>query len=271
MEEASAEPNISATKIVQLVKAKHLYLRQPSMAHFRAVRVEIQKRMAATRAVDMAALEGYAELFRSCGHTVRTITVDGSAMKETRVKAARNIFNQCQKGKTIPKDAVFNESVFDLSDIEDDGRYNSGIIFVPNVARQFIKEGRKTFAADVAHCDGVGPQAYGTTFEVVTYDTNMHLLSLLFALFMGAECHEYWKIVFEECKNLEGCNDEAGTTIVYQEKSIDSAYKEVFQNAKLFQNPMHVRKKHGKLFGDTSYSWYIPLQTSSLCTHRGCR
>lgn len=216
MKEVIAEPNNPATKIAQLVKAKSLFRCQQSITHFRAVCIEIQKHMAATRAMDIAALEGYAELLRTCGHTVRTFTVDGAAMKETRNKTARHIFNQFQKGNTIPKNAMFKKSVADLSDIQDDGGYYTGILFVTNVARKYIKEGRKTCAAVAAHFDGVGPQSYDTTFEVVTYDKNMHLLSLLFAHFVGAECHKYWKIVLEECKNLEGFDDATRTTIVDQ-------------------------------------------------------
>lgn len=249
LEEASSEPNISAAKIAQLVKAKDIYRRQPPMSHFRSVRVEILKHMAASRSVDMAAMDGYADVLRSCGHTVHIYNMDGKSMKETRVKAARHIFNQCQKGKTIPKDAVFNEDVVDVSDIIDDGRYYEGLLFVPSVACQYIREGRNTCAADAAHCDGVGPQSYGTTFEVVTYDTNMHLLPLLFAHFVGAECHEYWHRVFSECQKLEGFDVESRTTIVDQEKSIDSAYKDVFQNAKMFLDPMHVRKNMGSALG----------------------
>lgn len=42
-------------------------------------------------------------------------------------------------------------------------------------------------AGDAAHWHAVGPQSYGTAFEVVTYDKNMHLLPLVFAHFVGPE------------------------------------------------------------------------------------
>lgn len=136
-------------------------------------------------------MEGYAELLRTFGHTVRTFTVHGAAIVEARGKAARHIFNQSQKGKTIPKDAVFNKCDVDLLDIQVDGRNYSGIIFVPNVERKYVKEGRKTCATDAAHCDGVGPHSYGTTFDVVNYETNMRLLPIMFANLVGVECYEY--------------------------------------------------------------------------------
>ena len=96
------------------------------------------------------------------------------------------------KSQKIPSDAVFDTSVVEMSDIEDGKRYYGGMIFVPSVAERYVACGRKTTAADAAHCDGIGPQSYGTTFEVVTYDTNMHLLPLVFAHFVGVECYEYW-------------------------------------------------------------------------------
>lgn len=76
-------------------------------------------------------------------------------------------------------------------DISDDGGYYSGIVFVPSVSKTYFLNERITTAADTACCDGVGPQSKGTTFEVVTYDTNINLLQLSFAHFIGAECQEY--------------------------------------------------------------------------------
>lgn len=102
---------------------------------------------------------------------------------------------------------------------------------------------------DAANCDGIGPQSYGTTFELVTYETNMHLLPLVFAHFIGAECAEYWKIVFQECKRLPGFDDPTITTILDQEKSIYSAYKDTFTHAKLFLDPVQVRKNLGAALG----------------------
>lgn len=178
--------------------------------------------------------------------------MDGKTMKETRIKAARHIVKQCQKVKTIPNDAMFDADMVDLSDILDDDRYYERLIFVHGVAAQYIKESSKTCAADVALCEVLGPQFYSTSFGVVTYDTNKHLLPLLSAQFGGAEFHEYWKGVFEEYKKTDGFNISRKTTIVYQEKSIGSAYKEVFEHTKMFLDPMHVHKNMG----------------SSLCAHR---
>ncbi|PXF40085.1 hypothetical protein BWQ96_10211 [Gracilariopsis chorda] len=125
-------------------------------------------------------------------------------MKEQRVKAAQHIFKQCKTAKTLPSDATFDRDVVDMTDISDEGRYYGRLLFVPSVAAAYCQYGRRTAAADAAHCDGVGPQSYGTTFEVVTYDTNMHLLPLLFAHFIGTEDYGTWEKVFEECKLIPG-------------------------------------------------------------------
>ncbi|CAN8065712.1 unnamed protein product [Agarophyton chilense] len=174
--------------------------------------------MTATRAVDMAALEGFTQLLRDCGHTVKMFIISGVEMKRQRLKAADFIFKQCQKTKKIDKDSVFDRDVVEISDIKDTDRYHGGFLFVPSVAEQYCKKGRRTTAADAAQCDGVGPQSYGTTYEVVTYDTNHHLIPLLFAHFIGAECFETWMTMLEECSNTPGFDIAERTTIVDQKK-----------------------------------------------------
>ena len=240
--EATSNPNISAKTIAALVRAMQIYKRQPPDSHYLSVRVELLRHMDASQAVDMASMEGYAELLRNCGPTVRIFIVDGSEMKQQRIRSAKHIFHQCKKAKNMPEDAKFNEEVIDMSDIAEDGRSYGGLLFVRSVAARYCALGCKTAAADVAHCDGLGPQSYGTILEVVTYDTNMHLLPLVFAHFVGAERYEYWRIVFEACKEIPGFDVAERTTIVDQEKRIDKAYKEVFNEAKMFLDPLHVRK-----------------------------
>lgn len=176
MSETKSNPNISARTIWSIVMAKQIYKRQPPDSHYRSVRIEFLRHMNASRAVDMDILEGYAELLRKCGHNVRIFIIYGLQMKQQRIKSEKYIFDQCKKSNNIPTDAAFDKDVIDMSDITDNGRYYGGLLFVPRVAAQYCELGRMTTAADAAHCDVVGPQSYGTTFEVVTYDTNRHLL-----------------------------------------------------------------------------------------------
>ncbi|PXF42487.1 hypothetical protein BWQ96_07796 [Gracilariopsis chorda] len=170
-------------------------------------------------------------------------------MREQRVKAAQHLFKQYKKAKKLPSDATFDRDVVDMTDISDDGRYYGGLLFVPSIAAAYCQYGRRTAAADAAHFDNVGPQSCGTTFEVLTYDTNMHLLPLLFAHFIGTEDYGTWKKVFEECKLIPGFDVPARTTIVDQEKSIDRPYKKVFESAKTFLNLLHVKKNMGAKLG----------------------
>ena len=211
--EATSNPNILAKTIAALERAKKIYKRQPPDSHYRSVRVELLRHMDASRAVDMASMEGYAELLRNCGQTVRIFIVDGSEMKQQRIRSAKHIFQQCKNAKNIQEDAKFNEEVIDMSDIAEDGRYYGGLLFVPSVAARYYSLGRKTAAADAAHCHVVRPQSYGTTLEVVTYDTNIHLLPLVFAHFVGAESYEYWRTAFEACKEIPGFDVAERTTI----------------------------------------------------------
>ena len=249
IEETCNEPNINTKTISAIVKAKGIYLRQPPVTHYRAIRRELLRHLCTSRAVNMAALDGYAQLLRDMGHKVDVIIINGLEMKQQRLKAAKHIFAQCKKAKSIPDDEVFNEDVVDYSDIDDNGRYYGGFVFVPSVASHICATGRMTASADAAHCDGIGPQSYGTTFEVVSYDANNHLFPLVFAHFVGAECLETWTRVFQACAGIEGFDVPLRTTIVDQEKSIDSAYRACLKHAKLFLDPLHVKKNLGAKLG----------------------
>lgn len=248
-EEGTPDPNITSKHIARIINAKGVYSRKPSMAHYRSVRREVLRHMAASRAVDMASMQGYIDLLVSCGHRATLIVMTGVQMKATRLKAAKYIFDQKKKILAIPKEATFNEEAVDMSDIEDCGRYYGGFWFIPTVATQYCQYGRKTASADAAHCEGIGPQSYGTTFEVVTYDANNHLLPVFFGHFVGAECYEYWKTVFDAMKGIDGYDVAERTTIVDQEKSIDSAYTDAMAHAKLFLDPLHVKKNMSKQLG----------------------
>lgn len=101
----------------------------------------------------MAAMDGYAKLLESIGHTVKIYILNALEMNEKRLKAACHIFAQCKKAKTIPDDESFNADVVDCSVIHEDGRYYGGFIFVPSVASHICATGRNTSATDAAHCD----------------------------------------------------------------------------------------------------------------------
>lgn len=166
----------------------------------------------------MADLEGYAYLVRRCGHTVRIFVIDGVKMKDQILREARHIYEQCKKDKSYPADSTSNAEIENMSNIETIGRCYGGMQFISSVSSRYSKIGMRTPAAHAAHCDGVGSQPYGTNFEVITYDTNMHIFSLAFAHFIGIENFEYWETVFQAEKELLGFNIPTRTTIIGQEK-----------------------------------------------------
>ena len=106
-----------------------------------------------------------------------------------------------------------------------------------------------TASADAAHCDGIGPQSYGTSFKVVGYDANNHLFPLVFAHFVGPESLQTWTQVFTACEKIDGFDVPLRTTIADQKKSIDSAYCLCFNHANLFLGPLHVKKNLGPRLG----------------------
>lgn len=71
----------------------------------------------------------------------------------------------------------------------------------------------------------------------------------MFVRFVGSECQEHWSTVFKQCCDIKDFYLQLRTIIVDQEKSIDLALDEVFQNAKLFLGPIHVKKNMGPKLG----------------------
>jgi hypothetical protein len=69
-EAANADPSISTRTIGAILRSSGIFLRNPSGRFFHAVGEIIRLGKEASRAVDMAALPGYARLLRECGHTV---------------------------------------------------------------------------------------------------------------------------------------------------------------------------------------------------------
>lgn len=56
------DPSISTKTVKELVVAKGIYKSQPSTANSSAVRLELQRRFYANRTVDIAAMEGFANI-----------------------------------------------------------------------------------------------------------------------------------------------------------------------------------------------------------------
>lgn len=102
-------------------------------------------------------------------------------MRCIRLKAALHISNHFKNLDPVPPDATFDYSVVDFSGITESGKYYVDMLFVPRTEVHFMMHCRLTTASDGAHCQDVGPQSYGTIFEVVRSDANNHFLPLFFS------------------------------------------------------------------------------------------
>ena len=163
--------------------------------------------------------------------------------------AKEYILRQLRKGGFVPEEASFDHRVVDCSDIVDGRKYYSGFVFVPSIASHFCKYGRAATAADAAHCHGCRPQSYGTTYEVIGYDANHSIAPLLLAHTVGTESEESWTMVFTNLKRVPEFDFQGGVTIADQEKSIDCSFENVMEYAKLFLDPLHVKKNMLKALG----------------------
>lgn len=85
-----------------------------------------------------------------------------------RIAASKHIFRQMKKTKTVDRDETFNEHIVDLSNIDYDGKYYRGFLFVPSVAQSYFEYRRRTTVADAVDCESIGPHSYGTAFEIIT-------------------------------------------------------------------------------------------------------
>lgn len=59
--EMEQDPDIPTRRFMELVNSKGIYQRQPPYHHFRDVRVELNRQLNVSRALDMASLDGYAK------------------------------------------------------------------------------------------------------------------------------------------------------------------------------------------------------------------
>jgi hypothetical protein len=163
-------------------------------------------------------------------------------MRATRVASARWIHERLKKEQKLHADAIFDEAGVYLGDIVDGEEYYGGFAFVPSVAERYATYGLLTSAADAAHCEGKGPQSYGTFFDVLNYDQNNNLLSLAKAHSVGNENLPHWNVPFILASKIPGFDRPGRTCLVDMEKSIGASFKGCMKNATLFLDERHVVK-----------------------------
>ena len=128
---AAHNPDLSVRNIQDILASKEIYPTQPPYSYYRTRRRELSRHILTARAIDVATLEGYADLLRTVGHHVQIVIVSGKKMKAIRVKAAKNIFLQQQLANEINKRCVFDPNFVHVGDIDDGVRYYGGFVFSP--------------------------------------------------------------------------------------------------------------------------------------------
>lgn len=78
------------------------------------------------------------------------------------------------------KKDVLDESIVDITNIDEDCFYYGGFILMPSTTEYIWKTGRKSATTDAFHCRDVVPQSHGTVFEVLIYYGIHHNCEVLF-------------------------------------------------------------------------------------------
>lgn len=138
-------------------------------------------------------------LLRKIGQFVELCFLNKNKMPLVRLNAAEHFFQEIDRGASVAEYAVYSESKWTWTTYQ---RYYAGISFQSNFSNSLALNGNILTTIDATHFYNKSAQICSTSIKYITYDTNVHFLPLLFALFSGAESHEYWKkIIFSLQKN----------------------------------------------------------------------
>lgn len=85
-------------------------------------------------------------------------------------------------------------------------------------------------------------QSYGTVFEISVYDTNNRIVPLFFSHSVGTDRSYTWGTVFEDLKEVDRFDCDGRTTIVDQEKALESTLRSAFAECNIFMDMLHVKK-----------------------------
>lgn len=96
-------------------------------------------------------------------------------MKEVRYKSIELIFKPNKKVRRIEDHVEFDKSDVDVSKIQEDLKCYAGFLFVLSIYRHILELRRIKCTYDDSHCQGVGPQSYGTFYQLLSYDMDNQL------------------------------------------------------------------------------------------------
>lgn len=171
---------ISAKSLSELVREKEIYIRDPSLQHFRAAKKVMEDMLLRNWVEEMAVMKGFMSRLRRKGLTVEFYTNNGDEMKDIMVEAAELIFMQMKKTGNIRTDEKIDSGIVNVEDTEEDGVYYGRFMFIPSIAEDVFRLCRMTAAADAYNYHGLRLQSYGTILEVVVYDARHHVIPVLF-------------------------------------------------------------------------------------------
>jgi hypothetical protein len=175
-------------------------------------------------------------------YQVELITVTGVEMKKIRVKAGLFIWNRNVKEGTISADAVFDPACVNVSDIVDEGMYYGGFVLTLSTAPNFCLKGLKAGYTDASHCEGKGPQSFGTFGEVGTYDSNLHLHSVVLMHSAGNEDGGFWDTAFGAARLVPGFDRLGRVVHSDMEKGLASSLSSTMGFAKGYYDKRHLEK-----------------------------
>lgn len=140
----------------------------------------------------------------------------------------------------------FNAECVNVDEIEDNRTYYYGFTFIPSIESSVCVLGHIKATADAAHCQGHVVKSYGTIFQILVYDTNLHVVSFVFHHSVGTECMDLWKKVFEIASSVVRFNVLGHVTNLDQGKYRRSVHR-IMEHAVLLLEMLHVSKMAPKL------------------------
>lgn len=146
--------------------------------HFCLERTDLIGYMARNRALAMPALNWDANVIPNCGLGVEMTVLKGFEVKSIHIKSLSYIFQQSQGAGMVPPHQYLYPAICNISNIDYAMQYHGKLLLIRWVASHCCNYGRQTMSFDAEHCWAAGPQSYGTSFEVVIYDSSSHVVPI---------------------------------------------------------------------------------------------
>jgi hypothetical protein len=121
---------------------------------------------------------------------------------------------------------------------------------VPSVAVSYATKGRLAAAADAGHMKSKSEESYGTFYEIVVYDANNSLCSIVAMHDIDNESSETWSDACKAAASVSGFDRQGRTLMVDMEKGCGSAISSAFRYTERFLDERHVVKNSSPHLGN---------------------